>query len=194
RRHQTANTVFRITQKCRGYVAFFRREQTDQLPRRGTGQFFQERRAIVRRHLIQNGDDLFVGHRPQQFLLFFDPDIFEDVRGERRWQDAKDDHLFVLGKIENDFRNVRRWPLSKQLAQRAEITGINHALDFWCQKITDHVGVFNTRARSKQRSSDGIIQWWSKGVMLSLGPVASAPITSLLHYSDTPVLFRLEFA
>jgi len=30
--------------------------------------------------------------------------------------------------------------------QRAEITGINHALDFWCEKITDHVA-FLTLAR-----------------------------------------------
>ena len=80
RRHQTANAVFGITEQRRGDAAFFRREQSDQLPRRGARQFLQQRRAIVRRHFIQNGDDLLVRHRAQQFLLFLDPEIFKNIR------------------------------------------------------------------------------------------------------------------
>jgi hypothetical protein len=139
RRHQTPNAVFWITeQRCR-HVAFLGREETDQLARRGAWQFLQQRRAIVRRHLIQNGNNLLVCHRPQQFLLFFDPDVFEDVRRERCWKDAKDDHLFVFGKIEDYFGHIGRGPLAKQLPQRAEISGVDQTFDFWCEKITDHV-------------------------------------------------------
>ena len=63
RRHQTANAVFRITEQRRGHAAFFRREQTNQLARRRARHFLEQRRAIVRRHLVQNGDDLLVRHR-----------------------------------------------------------------------------------------------------------------------------------
>jgi hypothetical protein len=96
-------------------MAFFRCEQTDQLARRGTRQFLQQRRAIIRRHLIQNGYHLLVCHRAQQFLLFLDPDIFENLRRERRWEDAEDDHLFVFRHIEDDLCDISRRPFAKQL-------------------------------------------------------------------------------
>ena len=110
---------FRITEKRLRHVAFFRREQPDQLPRRRARQFFEQRGAIVRRHFVQNPDHLFVGHRPQQFLLLLDADVFKNVRGQRGRQDAEDDDLFVFGKIENHLRHVGRRPfLEKARAAR----------------------------------------------------------------------------
>ena len=44
---------------------------------------FQEGRAIVWRHLIQNRHDLLVGHRAQELLLSVDVEILEHVRGQR---------------------------------------------------------------------------------------------------------------
>ena len=130
RRHQTANAVFRIAEQRRGYAAFFRREQTDQLARRGTRQFLQQRRAIVRRHLIQNGYHLLVRHRAQQFLLFLDPDVFENLRCERRWEDAKDDHLFIFRHIEDYLGDIGRRPFAEKFTERPEIPGFDQALDF----------------------------------------------------------------
>ncbi len=92
----------------------------------------------------------------KQFLLLLDPDVLEHVRRERRWQDAKDDHLLVFGQIENDFRHIGRRPFAKHFAQRAEIAGVDHALDFWCENVADHVGVFNTRALLVQREAEDV--------------------------------------
>jgi hypothetical protein len=64
-------------------------------------------------------------------LLFLNPDVFEDVRGERRWQDPKDNHLLVFGKVENRFGYVGRCPFAKHFTQRPEITGVDQASDFW---------------------------------------------------------------
>ena len=130
RRHQTANAVFRIAEQRRGHVAFFRREQTDQLARRGTRQFLQQRRAIVRRHLVQNGYHLLVCHRAQQFLLFLDPEVFKNIRRERGWQDAKDDHLFIFRHVEDYLGDIGRRPFAENFAERREVTGVDQAPDF----------------------------------------------------------------
>src|SRR5207247_2413656 len=53
RRHQAAHAVFRVAEQCRGDATLLRRKQSNQLPRRCAGQFLQQRRPIVRRHLVR---------------------------------------------------------------------------------------------------------------------------------------------
>ena len=95
-------------------------------------QFLEQRGAIVRRHLVQNGRDLFVRHRVQKVLLFLDSDIFENVGRQRGRQDAEHDDLFVFRKIENHFRDVGRRPFLEKLAQGVEIARVDQRLDFRC--------------------------------------------------------------
>ena len=71
-------------------------------------------------------------HCPQQLLLLLDSDVFENVRRERGRQDAEDDHLFVIRKIENHFRDVSRRPFLEQLAQPVEIARVDKRFDFGC--------------------------------------------------------------
>src|SRR5262249_39265964 len=60
----------------------------------------------------------------------------------------------VFGKIENHVRDVRRRPVVKHLAQRSEVTGVDHASNFWREKFADHVAfltlVTTTRKLSGQ--------------------------------------------
>ena len=100
------------------------------MPRGRARQFLEQRRSIVRRHFVQNGNDLLVRHAAQQFLLRLEIEIFEDVGGERVWQNAKNDDPLVLRKIEDDLGHVGRGHLGKELAQRGEIPRVDHALDF----------------------------------------------------------------
>ena len=130
RRHQSADAVFGIAEQRRGDTAFLRRKQTDQLPRRGARQFLQQRRAIVRRHLVQNAHDLLVCHGAQQFLLFLDPEVFKNIRCQIVRQHPKDDHLFVFRQIENHFGHISRRPFAKHFTERREITRVDHAPDF----------------------------------------------------------------
>ena len=57
-------------------------------------------------------------------------EIFEDVGGERVWQNAENDDPLVFRQIENDLGHVGRRHLGKELAQRGEIPRLDHALDF----------------------------------------------------------------
>ena len=111
-------------------AALFRREQPDQLPRRRARQFLEQRRAIVRRHLVQNADDLLVRHAAEQLLLRIDIEIFENVGRELVRQDAEDDDVIVLLHVEDHLRDIGGRPVGKQLAQRAEIARVDHAFDF----------------------------------------------------------------
>ncbi len=96
------------------------------------GQFLEQRRAIVRRHLVEDRDDLFVRHAAEQFLLRLDIDveILENVRRQRVRQNPENDDLLVFRKIEDDLGHVGRRHLGKELAQRGEIPRVDHALDF----------------------------------------------------------------
>ncbi len=138
RRHQSAHAAFRITEQGLGDVSFFRRQQLDQLSRGGARQFLQQRRPIVRRHFIQDPDDLFVRHRAQEFLLRFDLEVFEDVGREVMRQQAEDDDLFFLGKIGDDFRDIGRRPFRKHLAQRGEVPRVDQASNFRLENFPDH--------------------------------------------------------
>ena len=111
-------------------MAFLGREQTDQLARRGTRQFLQQRRAIVRRHLIQNGHDLLVRHRAQQFLLFLNPEVFKNIRCQIVRQHPKDDHLFIFRHIEDYLGDIGRREFVENFAERREVTGVDQAPDF----------------------------------------------------------------
>ena len=111
-------------------LPFLRRQQFDQLPRRRARQFFEQRRAIVRRHLVQNADDLLVRHGAQQLLLRLDVEVFEHIRGERVGQDAENDDLLVLRHVENHLGHVGRRPFAKNFPERAEITRVDQALNF----------------------------------------------------------------
>ena len=62
--------------------------------------------------------------------VYIDVEILEDIGGQRVWQNAENDDLLVLRKIENDLGHVGRRHLGKELAQRGEIPRVDHALDF----------------------------------------------------------------
>ena len=71
---------------------------------------------------------------------------------ERRWQNAKDDHLLVVGKIENHVCDIRWRPIAKHFTQRAEVSTVDQALYFWCEKFADHV-VFLTFALAQSNGA-----------------------------------------
>ena len=96
------------------------------------GSSSSKRGAIVRRHLVEDRDDLFVRHAAEQLLLRLDIDveILENVRRQRVRQNAENDDLLVFRQIEDDLGHVGRRHLGKELAQRGEIPRLDHALDF----------------------------------------------------------------
>ena len=74
----------------------------------------------------------------KQFLLRLDLEVFENVGREIMRQDAEDDDLFLLRQIEDDFRDIRRRPFRKQLAQRGEISRVDQASNFRLENFPDH--------------------------------------------------------
>ena len=130
RRHQTAHAVFGITEQRRRDASLFRRKQSNQLSRRCARQFLEQRRAIVRRHLVQNRHDLLVSHGAQQLLLAPRSRDIQKHPPPGVRQDPKDDHLFVFRQIENHFGHISRRPFTKHFTQRREIARLDHAPDF----------------------------------------------------------------
>jgi hypothetical protein len=132
RRHQTPDTALRITEERLCDAPLFGREQTDQLSCRRARELFEQRCAVIRRHLVEDRDDLFVCHATEQFLLRLDVDveILENVRRQHVRQNPENDDLLVFRKIEDDLGHVGRRHLGKEFAERGEIPRIDHALDF----------------------------------------------------------------
>ena len=151
RRHQAADAAFGITEQRLRNLALLGCEQLDQLPRGRARQFFEQRSAIVRRHFVQNSDDLLVGHSAQQFLLRFNIEIFKNIRRECRRQDAENDDLVVFVHVEDHFRDIGRRPFAKHLAQRGEIPRVDQAFDFGYENFADHENL-----RSRRRPSFNI--------------------------------------
>jgi hypothetical protein len=110
-------------------------------------------------------------------LLRFDVDVLEDVSGERVRQNPKDDHLLVLGKIENNLGDIRRRHFRKKLAQRGEVPRFDHALDFGQENFADHGAGWD---------------WWSSGVVVFTSPAATLQRFNPpeLHYSTNSITPR----
>ena len=68
-------------------------------------------------------------HGAQQFLLRIEIEIFKNIRRQVMWENPKNDDLFVFRHIEDHFGDIGGWPFTKQLAQRREIAGLDHAPD-----------------------------------------------------------------
>ena len=123
------DAAFGITEQRLRDPSFLRREQPDQLPRGRARHFLEQRRAIVRRHFVQNPDDLLVRHRPEQLLLRVDVEVFKNIRRQIMRQDAEDDDLFVFRQVEDDFGDIRRRPVAKELrATRAKFARLDQFL------------------------------------------------------------------
>ncbi len=73
-------------------------------------------------------DDLLVRHPAQELLLRVHFQVFEHVRRQIMRQDAEDDDLIVLLHVEDHLGDVRRRPVGKEFAQRAEIARIDQLL------------------------------------------------------------------
>jgi hypothetical protein len=130
----------------------FRGEQPDQLPGGGAGQFLQQRRPVVGRHFVQDGDGLLVGHGAQQLLLRLDFKVFEDVGCENVRQEAEDDDLFVLGKISDYVRDIGRRPVRKQFAQRSEVPRVDQHPNFRLENFPDHDDDEVKRSTARRRA------------------------------------------
>ena len=75
------------------------REQREHLRHRGRGQFLEQRRAIVRRHVVEDVRGGLVAHRLQHRLLGVRLQVLEDLRRLSVRQQAEDDGLLLLREI-----------------------------------------------------------------------------------------------
>ena len=81
RRHQPADAVFRIPEQIFSFGPFFRREQLQQLCDGAARQLLQQGGAIVRRHFVDDLDDLLLPHCLKQPLLIVAAQVFEGLSG-----------------------------------------------------------------------------------------------------------------
>src|SRR5439155_19947419 len=85
------------------------------------GQFFQQRRAIVRRHFVENPGHLFIAEGLNKLLLIYDLQIFKHLGGQGLWQDAKQHSLVVCAQVTQDFGNIGCGKIREDLAKLIEV-------------------------------------------------------------------------
>ena len=120
RRHQTPDRAFRISEQLHGVGALLGREQREELPRRLRGELFEERRAIVGRHVVQERGGLFRRHRPQERVLLVGRQIGEGFGGGLPRQNAEHEDAFLERQIREHRGDVARGPVAQHVAEPAK--------------------------------------------------------------------------
>ena len=108
RRHQTPDRILRISEQRDGNGALCGREQRQQLTGGGGGQLFEEARAIVGRHFVEQRGDFFLAHRLQQRFLRSCGRYSNTSAAAWRGQHAEGDHLILETELGEDLGEVAR--------------------------------------------------------------------------------------
>jgi hypothetical protein len=120
-------------------LLFSRGEECEELRDDGSRQFLEHGGPIVAIHLIQDAGGLFISEVSDDALLFFWGEVFEDFGGEILGEKTEDDGLIFLGEFRDDFADVRGGHFDKEFADRGKVSRGDELVDFWTEKITQHV-------------------------------------------------------
>ncbi len=123
RRHQTADRALRIAEQGQRDRAFFGRQQREQFARGGGGQLFEEHGPVVRRHVVEERRDVFLGHRLEQGFLGVLRQVFEHRGGVLAGQDAKHHDLILEAELGQERRHVARVAVAHHVAQPCVVAG-----------------------------------------------------------------------
>src|SRR5439155_11185003 len=102
------------------------------------GQFFQQRRAIVRRHFVENPGHLFIAEGLNKLLLIYDLQIFKHLGGQGLWQDAKQHSLVVCAQVTQDFGNIGCGKIREDLAKLIEVPLPDQLNQLRLKQTADH--------------------------------------------------------
>ena len=147
---------FGITQKALRDGAFGGRERGDQSLDGLGGKLFEQRRAVVGRHLVEDAHRLFAAHAVQEFLLFLGVEVFEDGCRLLLGHHAEDDDLVFLGQIGDHVGEVGGHPFGEEFTQLREIACGDEALDLGLEQLAKHgVGKANFFGMAVRSSPGG---------------------------------------
>ncbi len=165
RRHQAADRALGIAEQRHRDRPLFWRQQGQQLTRRGRGQFLEEHRALVGRHVVEQGRNVFLGHRLEESLLGVLCEVLEDGGGILAGQHTEHDDLVFETELGQERRDVACVPIAHQVPQlgvvssakdRSELVGSPGGLAdggeglvaLWAVQLLFHLG---------ERCSDDIV-------------------------------------
>ena len=123
RRHQPADRALGIAEQRDRDGAFLWRQEGQQLARRGRGQLFEEHRALVGRHVVEQGRDVFLGHRLEQRFLGVLREILEDGGGILPREHAEHHDLVLEAELGQERRHVARVPIAHHVSQLRVVAG-----------------------------------------------------------------------
>ena len=129
RRHQPADAVLGVAEQRHGDAALVRSQEVQKLPRRGRRQLLQERRAVVRRHLVQDARDAVPPERLQQPLLGLGLEVLEDVRGLVVRQETERDRAVLLLHRLDDGGEFDRLRGAERFLERGEVPRVQRFHD-----------------------------------------------------------------
>ena len=123
RRHQPADRALRVAEERHRDGSFLRRQQRQQLARRGRRELFEEHRAVVRRHVIEQRRDIFLRHRLEEGLLGVLRQVFEHLGGVLARQHAERDDLILEAELGEKRRDVAGVAIAHHVAQLRVVAG-----------------------------------------------------------------------
>ena len=128
-RHQAADAALRVIEELLGNLALLGRKQRQHLRNGRARQLFQERGAVVGRHLIEDAGRLLGAEGLEHPLLLLGREVTHHFGGLRLRQQPEDDRLLVgrhIGDARMEMRDrsgtalADRRPLKYRKAMRAE--------------------------------------------------------------------------
>src|SRR4029079_4984755 len=96
-------------------------QQFEHLARDGRRQLFEQRRAVVRRHVVENGGHFVLGHGLEQSVLIVVREVFEGGGGVLARQHAIHDHLVGDRQFGERFGHVLRGPVAHHVVQPRKV-------------------------------------------------------------------------
>ena len=123
RRHQPADGALGVAEQRHRDGPLLGREEGQQLARRSRGQFFEEHRAVVGRHVVEQRRDVFLGHRLEERFLGVLGEILEDRGRILAGEHAEHHHLVLEAELRQKRRHVDRVAIAHHVPQLRVVAG-----------------------------------------------------------------------
>ena len=139
RRHQPADRALGVPEQRHRDRPLLRGEQGQQLTRRSRGQFLEEHRAVVGRHVVEQGRNVFLSHRFEQSCLGVLCEVLEDGSGILPRKHPEHDDLVFETELGQERRNVAGVPIAHQIPQLRVVSGAKD----WSELVGSPGGLTN---------------------------------------------------
>ena len=119
-----------IAQKLQSNGSLLRCQHREELTGYRGGQFFEEHRAIVGSHAVEQGGNVFVRHGLEEVFLLLQGEVLENGSSVFSRKDAEDDDLIFDSEFRQHAGQIARMAISRDVAKPRVIASSNRGNEF----------------------------------------------------------------